>query len=113
MSEQSKLAVLRAKTDRDLWTLVQRQLDRGLTLAGLAATRGSPLHLQAEKAHETVKQLLPKIAGLTPDERKALERRLKELETALDQLPSENALRPYQGLRSRVASGSDYTGAHE
>lgn len=91
MSTQSKLAVLRAETDRDLLILIQRQLDRGLTLADVAATKGSPLQVQAENAYETVKTLLPMIAGLTRDERRALERKLKELETALDRLLSEDA----------------------
>ncbi len=89
MPREAKLAVLRAKTDHNLVTLIQRETERALALANVAASKGSPLYAQAEKAYETVKSLLPKIAALSRDERIAMEVKLKELETALDRLPAE------------------------
>jgi hypothetical protein len=89
MSRQSKLAVLRAKTDRDLLMLVQRELDRALALADVEATRGSPLQVQAEKALQTVMHVLPKMSGLTNNERRELNLKLNELRVALDRLPAE------------------------
>ena len=89
MSREAKLVELRSKTDQDLLILIRRELDRGLTLGDVATTRGSPLQAQAEKAYETVRTWLPIITGLSRDERRGLEGKLKELRAALDRLPSE------------------------
>ncbi len=51
MSDRTrKLVSIRNRTDHDLLILVQRDLDRGLTLVAVATTRTSPLFAQAEKA---------------------------------------------------------------
>ncbi len=42
-SNTQKLRFLRARTDMDLTVLVQRELDRGLALVEVAATRNSPV----------------------------------------------------------------------
>jgi hypothetical protein len=95
MSSESKLVELRRKTDRDLLILVQRELDRGLTLAGVAATKESPLYEQGEKAYRKVKVLLPRISGLDRDQYREFESKLKELRGALDGLESEKMLRHF------------------
>lgn len=89
MSNEAKLEELRARTDRELLILIRRELDRTLAVADVAATKGSPLHVQAEEAYETVMTLLPKVTGLSSDERRELNIRLKELRVALDRLPAE------------------------
>ncbi|MBZ5620636.1 MAG: hypothetical protein LAQ69_18215 [Acidobacteriia bacterium] len=88
MSNQAKLAELRAKTDRELLTLIQPELDRGMALANVAASKGSPLYAQAEKVYETVMMLVLRIAGLRRRDRVRAERKLKELRLALDQVPA-------------------------
>jgi hypothetical protein len=89
MSNDTKLAQLRARTDRDLLLCVRRELDRGLTLAQVAATKQSPFYDQAQKTYVLATRLLPKIGGLTPRDRRELEARLKDLQVALELLPCE------------------------
>jgi hypothetical protein len=88
MSNDTKLAQLRARTDRDLLLCVRRELDRGLTLAHVAATKRSPFYDQAQKACVLAVRLLPKIGGLTAGARRELEATLKDLQVALELLPS-------------------------
>jgi hypothetical protein len=95
MSCESKLVELRRKTDRDLLILARRELDRGLTLADVAATKESPLHAQAEKAYRKVKALLPRISGLDRDQYREFESKLKELREVLDGQESEKMLRHF------------------
>ena len=80
----SKLAELRAKTDRDLVRILHTDLDRGLALANVAATRQSVFRTQAEAVYARVKALLPKISGLDREEFSQLEGKLKDLSMALD-----------------------------
>ena len=89
MSKESKLIELRRKTDGDLMILVRRELDRGLALANVAATKDSPLYAQAEEIYEIVKAWLPLIIGMERAEHSQLEVRLRELRTALDRLSSD------------------------
>ena len=62
------------------------ELDRGLALVDVAATRTSPLFAQAEKAFDTVRAILPRISDLSEGDRLHLESRLKELRSQLDQV---------------------------
>ena len=58
----------------------------------LAIFEGAGILIDAvliEKAYETVMTLLPKVTGLSSDERRELTIRLKELRVALDRLPAE------------------------
>jgi hypothetical protein len=87
-SQTKKLAVLRSRTDHDLVILVQRELSRGLALADVAMTRTSPFALQAEKALAIAQQLLPRITGLSPEERAQAEAKAIELRSRLDQIPA-------------------------
>ena len=97
MSRQSKLVELRRKTDRDLLILIQRELDRGLTLADVASTRHSPLFARAERAYQTVKTWLPLVPGLHRAERRELELGLQELRSALERMTSEAPERHFAG----------------
>jgi uncharacterized protein (DUF3084 family) len=71
-----KLAELRAKTDQDLRRILETELDRGLALANVAATRRSTFYEQAETIYARSKELLP----MTPE----VEDKLRELRMALD-----------------------------
>ena len=95
MSRESKLAELRRKTDGELVILAQRELNRGVTAADVAVTKGSPAYAQAERAYQMVKACLPLISGLDRDERRDLELRLRELGAALDRQPSEKIKRHF------------------
>ncbi len=88
MSDRSrKLVSIRNRTDHDLLILVQRELDRGLTLVPAATTRISPLFAQAEKACNTATAILPRISGVSQGDRLRIESGLKELRSRLDQVP--------------------------
>lgn len=66
--------------------LVSRELDRGLALVDVAATRTSPLFAQAEKAYDTAKAIFPRISDLSGGDCLHLKSRLKELRVRLDQV---------------------------
>jgi len=83
----SKLAELRARTDRDLVRILNADLERSLALASVAATRHSVFRSQAEAMYTRAKNLLPKLYGATAEERAQLEAKLKELGMALDLVP--------------------------
>jgi len=67
------VAELRAKTDRQLQTIIHRRLDRGLELARRSA------YDEAHRAMAEVRRLLP-VVNLVPDtERRLLNLRLEHL----------------------------------
>ena len=89
MSNNEKLAELRAKTDRELLTLIQRELDRALTLvADVLANRESAFYGEAEKAYRKVITLLPKAPNMRRGERARIEATVKELRFRLDRVPA-------------------------
>ncbi len=89
MSERTqKLLTLRARTDRDLLVIIDKELDRGFGLADSATTRLSPNFARAEKAHQTATVLLPRISSLSADERLQIVARATELRRRLDQVAS-------------------------
>jgi len=90
-----KLRVLCARTDHDLLILVQRELDRGFALVDAATTRNSALFAQAEKAYQTANVLLPRISGLTEDDRQRIEAKVMELRSRMDRVPVHANVRPY------------------
>jgi hypothetical protein len=92
MSNEAKLAMLRAKTDRELLILIRKDLDRGLALANVAAAKGSPVHAEAEEAIDRAKALLPTIPNLRQRAWSGLEVLLEELRATLDALPEKRAL---------------------
>ena len=85
----SKLAELRARTDCDLASILNSELDRALALAAVAATKHSVFRVRAESAYAKAKMLLPKLsrANGTCAEIAALEGKLKELGMALELVP--------------------------
>ena len=83
-----KLVALRARTDHDLLVLVQRQLNTGLDLVDAATTRNSPLFAKTEKAFSTAVALLPRISGVSQDDRVRIEGKVKELRFRLDLVPA-------------------------
>jgi len=85
--EFSKLAELRAKTDRDLARIIGLELERGLALANVAANRQSVFRAQAELLYTRAKALLPKLSGWDAGELATLAGKLKELGMALDLVP--------------------------
>ncbi len=81
MSELAKFAILRAKTDRELVTVISHQLERGLRLA---RTDSAP-RTEAERAYAEAVLLLPRVYALPEAERRWLENRISELRAALDE----------------------------
>lgn len=88
MGAISKLEQLRARTDRELVALIDRELDRGIDLA-----RSADRHWAGAEAHK----LLPKVYNL--GERLRLERKLKELQERMGELsmPEKPRLRAAAG----------------
>ena len=83
----SKLAELRARTDRDLVRILNVDLDRGLAQASVAASAQSVFQSQAEAVYRRAKTLLPQLSGATADELAELESKVKELCMALELVP--------------------------
>ena len=96
MSERTrKLVSIRHHTDHDLQVLVSRELDRAFAMLDVATTRTSPLFAQAEKAYDTARAILPRIADLSEGERLHLESRLEELRVRIDQVATFAKAEPY------------------
>ena len=76
MDRNSKLAELRAKTDRQLVILIRSTLDDGLRSRA-----------QAERAFAEVGALLPTVRDVTEAERRGLESKLARLRDLLDERP--------------------------
>ena len=90
----SRLVELRHKTDRQMLIVIQRELDRGSTLASVVASKGSQLYIRAERAYEKATSLLTKLDGaLGQDERKRVESTLRELRASLDSVPAQKIQR--------------------
>ncbi len=84
----SKLAELRAKTDRDLLRIVDAELDRAIVVAHLAGGTQSVFHAQATAVSTRARALLEEMSGRHPAATGELETKLKELRLALDLVPS-------------------------
>ena len=76
MDRKSKLAELRAKTDRQLVILIRSTLDDGLRSRA-----------EAERAYSEVRVLLPTVRDVTEAERRRLESKLARLRELLDERP--------------------------
>ena len=83
-----KLVALRARTDHDLLVLVQRELNSGFALVDAAITRNSPLFAKAQKAMATATAVLPRICGVSQDDRIRIEAKLDELRSRLASVPA-------------------------
>jgi hypothetical protein len=84
MNRQSKLAELRAKTDRQLVILIRSALDDGLRSARASEEETCA---QAERAYSEVLALLPTVCDVTDAERRLLESKLARLRGLLDERP--------------------------
>jgi len=90
-SQLAKLAVLRAKTDRQLLQLINSRLERGLQIARIhvtvcsnALTECSAQHrASAEGAYEEALKLLPTVREPDERSRRQIEAKLNELRTVL------------------------------
>ena len=69
----SKLAELRAKTDRDLIQIVSAELDRAIVVAHLAGGTQSIFHVRAADVYTRVKALLEKMPSGSPQSPAGLE----------------------------------------
>ncbi len=96
MSERTqKLIRLRARTDSDLLVLVDKELERGLSLVDAATTRNSPLFAQAQKAFATATAMLPRISGLSAEDRRRIEAKVEELRSRMERAPAGANVRAY------------------
>ena len=86
MSNNAKLAELRATTDRELLVLIQRELDRALTLAEVAVNRESVFYADAKEGHAKVLTLLPEAPDMGREDRARIEASVKELRFRLDRI---------------------------
>src|ERR1700722_12408028 len=84
----SKLAELRAKTDRDLIRIVSAELDRAILVAHLAGGMQSVFPVRATAVYTRVKALLDEMPSRGPNAPAEIEAKLKELRLALDLVPS-------------------------
>ena len=89
-----RLIALRTRTDHDLLVLVQRELETAFALVNAAITRNTPLFAKAEKALSTAAALLPRITGVSQDDRKRIEARVAELRSRLGMVPVYSASFP-------------------
>lgn len=80
-TQSTTLARLRAKTDRQLATIVDAALERGLALVRGQANGN---WAQAEQAHAEAAKLLPLVYELSDPERHRFNSRLAELRSALE-----------------------------
>jgi hypothetical protein len=85
----SKLAELRARTDRQLVFVILRELDRALPMAKAAANKESPLYVRALKAYARVRPLVSRVEAVSDNEMAKLEAKLKEVEAALERAASK------------------------
>jgi hypothetical protein len=78
MSNDAKLAELRARTNQELLVLIERELDCAASLADVG---------DAEKAYRKVISLLPKAPDMRQGERARIEEKIRELGFRLEQVP--------------------------
>ena len=80
-SSNAKLSELRCKTNRDLVSLIDNKLERGLDLAGSLDSHNYAL---AERDVADVEAWLPLLTASNPLVRRRLQLRLAELRSTLD-----------------------------
>ena len=90
MDRKSKLAELRAKTDRQLVVLLRSRLDDGLRSAWVSAAE---TRAEAERAYSEALVLLPTVRHATEAERRPLEFKLTRLQELLHTHPLHGARR--------------------
>lgn len=95
MSNETKLAALRAKTDRELLVLIDHELDRVLKLVS-SSDQGSAFHDEAQCAYRKVSALLLKSTDASGWRRVLAEGKMKALRSSLDRKTTTvHELEPY------------------
>jgi len=89
MTELSKLAELRAKTDRDLVLILSNALELGLQCAAVDRGAGGPLRDRAADIYANAVTLLSKVENIA--ERRKLENKLDRLRASLRHTMTEAA----------------------
>jgi hypothetical protein len=116
MSNNAKLAELRGRTDRELLVLIERELDRALTLADVAVSKESAFCGQVESIYGKVLTLLVKAPDMGQGERARIEKKMRELRLLLEQVPgaaknSRVCSHPVEWLQHyQPAADSDHQG---
>jgi hypothetical protein len=82
----SKLTQLRTKTNSELTAVIRRRLDAGRD----HARRGS--YMQAEKAYQEARRLLPVVDNLSHGERQQLESKLARLGEMLEERTAKTSV---------------------
>ncbi|HWB99476.1 MAG TPA: hypothetical protein VG672_22355 [Bryobacteraceae bacterium] len=85
--DDQKLAELRRKTDRDLVSVICKDLERGLALARVVTYSDCSAYESAVRICQEVAMLLPTVADMTETERGLVGLKLMELRRTLDQVP--------------------------
>lgn len=88
-AELSKLAELRAKTDRELARVICNALEVGMQCASAAMNMPGPLRDKADHIYADVLTLVPKIENIA--ERRRLESKLKGMRELLDRSAAVHA----------------------
>ena len=81
-----QLGELRARTDKELLTVIKKELKRALLLSSVATRPESAFYQRAERIVEAVSKLLPTISYTSSHERHRLQGGLKEVRSSLDRL---------------------------
>jgi hypothetical protein len=89
VSEVSKLAELRAKTDRDLVRVIANALEVGVQCASAAPDCASPLYARAKAIYANAVQLMPAVEDTA--RRQRLEKKLDQLRDSLAKLAPARA----------------------
>ena len=75
--------------------MINTELDRGIAMANVAATVESVFYEQAEEVYVKTRTLLPRISGLSWDDRIALKTRVTDLRMALELVPGSGVTRAH------------------
>ena len=76
--------------------MINKELDRGIAMASVAATSQSLFFAEAEEVYVRVKRVLPRVSGLKNTDHSALATRVTDLRMALEIVPgaASKLLRP-------------------
>ena len=92
LSSLTDVSIMRARTDRDLIALVDREIDRMLALAA-GGTKHGDHDAPADSEYTKVWLLVAAIGEPYQAEKARLRSRLKELRLTLDRVPSQREAR--------------------
>lgn len=99
--EPGKLEQIRARTDRQLVSLINRRIEAGLKFA--REFSGQDSEMAAERAFAEAALLLPAVGGIGREERWRLEAELNRLRYLLDEAEGKHAFTPDHGSTAALA----------